>query len=81
MRGYFLFITLLAAAILSLPKPELLQKETYVFICYSSSAKRYHLNKNCRGLSNCNHEIRKVSLKEAGNLGRTLCGYERLISY
>lgn len=46
-----------------------------VYICKGKSSKRYHLDKYCRGLSNCSTDIYKVSLKEAKRIGRTLCGW------
>lgn len=51
-------------------------KVSDVYLCDSSGGKKYHYSKNCRGLSNCKHEIIKVSLKKALTLGKTLCGYE-----
>lgn len=47
-----------------------------VYICVSPGAKKYHYNENCRGLSNCKHEIRKVSKSEALDKGLGLCGWE-----
>jgi len=47
-----------------------------VFICKGPSSKRYHLIKGCRGLKNCSTRIYEVSLSEAKEIGRTLCGYE-----
>lgn len=47
-----------------------------VYLCDSPGGKKYHYNKSCRGLSNCKHEIIKVTLKKAQTLGKTLCGYE-----
>jgi len=50
--------------------------ETKVFICKGKSSKKYHLKKDCRGLSNCSTEIFEVSLSKAKELKRTLCGWE-----
>ncbi|ESU22824.1 hypothetical protein FEDK69T_17270 [Flavobacterium enshiense DK69] len=47
-----------------------------VYICVSPNAKKYHYNENCRGLSNCKHEIKKVSKSEALDKGLGLCGWE-----
>ena len=47
-----------------------------VYICDSKGGKRYHLSKECRGLSNCKAEIKKISLSDAKESGKTLCGYE-----
>ena len=50
--------------------------ESDVYICVSKGAKRYHFTKTCKGLSNCKHTIKKVTLSEAKDLGLTLCGWE-----
>lgn len=47
-----------------------------VYLCDSSGGKKYHFTKSCRGLSNCEHKIIKVSLKKAKGMGKTLCGWE-----
>lgn len=47
-----------------------------VYICKGPYSKKYHYDKNCRGLSNCSTEIYIVSRKESQNSGRTLCGWE-----
>ncbi len=47
-----------------------------VYLCDSNGGKKYHYTKNCRGLSNCDHEIIKVNLKKAQDLGKELCGWE-----
>ena len=47
-----------------------------VYICTGNYSKKYHHNKYCRGLSNCKASIESVSLQEAKNLNRTLCGWE-----
>jgi len=47
-----------------------------VYICKGKSSKKYHLKKNCRGLSNCSTDINEVSLEAAKKLGRGLCGWE-----
>ncbi|MGZ6523188.1 MAG: hypothetical protein ACXVDT_15240, partial [Bacteroidia bacterium] len=39
-----------------------------VFICVSKSSKVYHSNKNCRGIKNCTHEIREVTVSDAKNV-------------
>jgi len=49
---------------------------TDVFICKGKYSKKYHYNSSCRGLSNCSTKAYKVSLEEAKNLERTLCGWE-----
>ena len=53
------------------------EAETYVYICNSNGAKKYHYTKSCRGLNACKHEIKKVSLSDAKyDYKRTLCGWE-----
>lgn len=47
-----------------------------VYICKGKYSKKYHYKKDCRGLSNCSTDIYTVSLSEAKNIGRTLCGWE-----
>lgn len=47
-----------------------------VYLCNSLGGKKFHYSKNCRGLSRCEQEIIKVSLKKAKDLGKTLCGWE-----
>ena len=50
--------------------------ETTVYICKGPQSKKYHYNKDCRGLSRCSTKIYSVTLGEAKNLGRGLCGWE-----
>ncbi len=50
--------------------------QTTVYICGPTGAKKYHYSQTCRGLSSCNHETVKTSLKQAQGLGLTLCGWE-----
>mgnify|MGYP006093532273 CR=1 FL=1 len=52
------------------------QKKEIYYICKGKFSKRYHLNKNCMGLSNCSTEIYEVSMQEINKRGRTLCGFE-----
>jgi hypothetical protein len=54
-----------------------LDTATMVYICDSSHAKKYHLSKNCKGLSTCQHIIRKITLEQAQKSGKTLCGWEK----
>ncbi|MGN6354122.1 MAG: hypothetical protein ACTHLB_12080, partial [Parafilimonas sp.] len=52
----------------SVTKPE------YVYICVSRTAYVYHKTKECRGLSRCTHEIKKITKKEAvDDYGRRAC--------
>lgn len=47
--------------------------EATVYICVSKTAKRYHCDRDCRGLNNCTHEIKIVTVKEAEKRGLTRC--------
>lgn len=47
-----------------------------VYICASSSAAKYHLKADCRGLKRCKHTIQTVTLDHAEGRGLGLCGYE-----
>ncbi len=47
-----------------------------VYICTGKYSKKYHYVSDCRGLSNCKSSIKEVSLNDAKNIGRTLCGWE-----
>ena len=50
---------------------------TTVYICLSPGAKKYHYDRGCRGLNNCNHEIKAVSKGAAeGEYGLGVCGWE-----
>ena len=50
--------------------------EQDVYLCITKGGKKYHFDIDCRGLSNCKGEIIKVTLKEAKDKGKTICGYE-----
>lgn len=49
---------------------------TTVYICDSGSAKKYHYTSSCRGLSNCQYKISKITLETAKSQGKTLCRWE-----
>lgn len=44
-----------------------------VYICTGGSSKRYHCDRDCKGLSRCSGEIEEVSEEEAEDMGRTPC--------
>lgn len=48
-----------------------------VYICKGKYSKKYHYDKNCRGLSNCKADIILVDLQDAKKIGRDLCGWEK----
>ena len=44
-----------------------------VYICTGSSSKKYHKTAKCRGLEACKKTIKKISISEAEEKGRTPC--------
>ena len=52
-------------------------KTTTVYICSSNNAKKYHQNPNCRGLSNCQFKVVKMTLAAVRSKGMTLCKWEQ----
>lgn len=58
------------------PSILMLEVDREVYICTGPKSKRYHYKKSCRGLKKCSTDIYKVSIKEAKEEGRTLCGWE-----
>ena len=44
-----------------------------VFVCTGGSSKRYHCDRDCKGLSRCSGEIEELSEEEAEDMGRTPC--------
>ena len=44
-----------------------------VFVCTGGSSKRYHCERDCKGLSRCSGEIEEISEEEAEDMGRTPC--------
>jgi len=52
------------------------QEENTVYVCKTTSSKRYHYKKSCRGLSRCSAKVEEITLKKAKATGKTLCGWE-----
>lgn len=73
-------ITLLLFGFLSLISADKLfnhPEQSKVYICNSTSATKYHLVSNCRGLNACESKVVQVTKEEAFNQGKkTLCGWE-----
>lgn len=46
-----------------------------VYICTGPKSKRYHKTEHCKGLDRCSKSIKKISIEEAQDMGRTPCGY------
>ncbi len=59
-----------------LPSSVLLKLDKKVYICNGPKSKRYHYDEDCRGLKKCSTKTYPISLEEAKEEGRTLCGYE-----
>lgn len=66
MKTAILFIAML---LLSASAPE-----SKVLICISTGATKYHAD-YCRGLKQCTHEVKTVTISEARNRGYSACGY------
>ena len=49
------------------------EKDNYVYICTGKSSKRYHKTDRCKGLDNCKGTVKKVTLSQAEDKGRTPC--------
>lgn len=47
-----------------------------VYLCDSSTGKRYHHTADCRGLNNCQHKVIKTTLEIAKSKGKTPCRLE-----
>lgn len=50
--------------------------ETYVYICKGPNSTAYHYSPHCGGLRQCSTDLEKLTIKEAVEKGRKLCGYE-----
>ena len=51
------------------PSPE-------VYICNGPSSRKYHYNDDCNGLRNCSTDLERISVADAKNMERGLCGFE-----
>lgn len=47
--------------------------DSYVYICISKSASKYHFDRDCSGLQKCTHEIEKTTKGDAQYRGYTVC--------
>jgi hypothetical protein len=45
-----------------------------VIVCISKTSYKYHA-RSCKGVKACTHEIKKVSIAEAREMGKTPCGF------
>lgn len=48
-------------------------EEGVVYVCVSNSARRYHVDPECKGLRQCSYEIIATTVEEAQDNGRTPC--------
>lgn len=69
--------TILLAAIIALIPFGDSDAERTVFVCSTEGAKLYHLDKNCKKLSNCQTQIEEVTQKQAESKGLVLCEMEQ----
>ena len=49
---------------------------TDVYICNNKQTDKYHYSSTCRGLSNCQFKIVKISVQSAKSKKMTLCAWE-----
>ena len=49
-------------------------ENVYIFTDPYSVA--YHQSKNCQGLNKCSTELTTITIKQAKEMGRRICGYE-----
>lgn len=49
------------------------QKEQTVYICTGPQSKVYHRTSDCKGLSKCSKEIKKIPLEKAKSMKRRAC--------
>lgn len=47
--------------------------EGVVYVCVSNSARRYHVDPDCKGLRRCSYKIIATTVEEAQDNGRTPC--------
>jgi hypothetical protein len=47
--------------------------EDIVYVCTGGSARRYHNEPDCRGLSRCRGDIEEMSVEDAESEGKTPC--------
>ena len=53
------------------------KKEQKVYICNSTTSKKYHYSKDCKALTKCNDTVVPINLRKAKYVyGRTICGFE-----
>jgi len=73
-----IFFTALLAFSFKVEEPRTnVSPNTKVWICVSEGAYAYHYKKDCRGIKNCKHDIKEVTLEEAFKRGKKkLCGWE-----
>ena len=48
-------------------------EESVVYVCASNSARRYHVDPECKGLSRCSHTFITTTVEDARVKGRTPC--------
>lgn len=49
---------------------------TDVYMCVNGKTEVYHIDRNCRGMKQCKHTIKKLTLKAAKEKKLRLCGFE-----
>lgn len=68
LGALFILLTMTSASVTAF--------DTTVYICNGPYSKKYHYKSSCRGLGSCSTAVEKVTLQQAREKGRTLCGHE-----
>ncbi|MCJ8288446.1 MAG: hypothetical protein HRT58_00325 [Crocinitomicaceae bacterium] len=63
-------------AFMQVPASQNSSDETYVYMCVNGKTEVYHVNRQCRGMKQCKHTIKKLTLEAAKAKELRLCGWE-----
>lgn len=66
-------LSLLACLLFGGPGTTPARTDSYVYICISKSASKYHFDRYCSGLQKCTHDIEKTTKGDAQYRGYTIC--------
>lgn len=72
----FLFLTIISCQSKRNNYLSILSEKQMVYICISPDSHRYHFDSTCFGFNRCTHERKKVTIKEAKEMGYSECRIE-----
>lgn len=55
---------------------QLPMNEKTVYVCQNGVTEVYHVDKECKGLMKCTHEVKTIILEKAKEYKLRLCGWE-----